>query len=84
MENFYREKPAHCILIKKLQDKLHPMLATDLADQVDSIPVVSTALAQFLNTLQKGCGSVLTVVCPLSFWVIKKMEELTMIWSVSV
>lgn len=64
------------------------MLATDLADQVDSIPVVSTALAQVLNTLQEGgCGSVLTVVCPLSFWVNKKkkqMGELAMIWSVTV
>lgn len=62
------------------------MLATDPADQVDSIPVVSAELAQVHNALQEVCGAVLTVVCPLSFWVIKKkqMGELAMIWSVIV
>lgn len=74
-ENFSREQPSHFALFQKFHDKLHSMLATDFADQVDSIPVISSLLTQVHNTSQKGFGSPLTVLCCLAFWLIEKTKK---------
>lgn len=52
----------HFILFEEFKDKLHSMLAADLTDQVDTIPVVSTVPTQGYHTGQEGCGSTLTTL----------------------
>lgn len=67
LQHFHGEEPAHVVHFELFQDKLHSMLTADLTDQVDSIPVVSTAPTQAYHTGQEGCGSTLTIILSLCF-----------------
>lgn len=59
--NFFREEPTHMAPLEKFLDKLHSMLAADLTDQIQPIPVVATPPTQVNHTVQEGCGSILTI-----------------------
>lgn len=55
-EKFPGEEPLHGVHSEKLGDKLHSALAANLADQVDSVPLVPTVLAQGLHAVQESLG----------------------------
>lgn len=65
LENFRREEPLYGVHFEKLGDKLHSTLAGNLADQVDTVPLVPAVPTQGLNTVQKSPGSTRTRVLSL-------------------